>query len=211
MFQNLIFLAVLKLASAISAHNLQKRHNFHNKAAVAAAMQTEKSKPERLFCFVLGRLWICCTPSVPSLFHISLSTYIYAGRPSCLCSSTLPFLTPPIPPISQMDYLNNSLFTPAEYKSRAKMLTGVGTAPSKVSPGMAVGHNIYPRHPEPAALIPTRGLSQQWCHGSSEGREAFCLSPSGIGLAGHSPAILLNTFSARQYDPASHCQQLLGM
>lgn len=104
----------------------KKRHNFHNKAAVAAKTQIEKSKPEWLLCLVSGRLWICwagqwqpCTPSVRHLFHISMSMYIYAVPPSCLCSSMPPFLTPPIPPISQMDYLNKSLFTPAEYKSRA--------------------------------------------------------------------------------------------
>lgn len=82
----------------------------------------------------------------------------------------------------------------------------MGAALSNVSPGMAVGDNIYPslQRSSPNGLCVGAGA------GAPEG-EAFCLAPSGIALAGHSPAILLYTFAARQWDPASFCQQLLGM
>lgn len=77
------------------------------------------------------------------------------------------------------------------------MLIRVSIVLSRVSLGMAAGHGICPRHPEPAVLILMWGLAQQWCQASKAG-EAFCLSLSGICLAGHIPAILSDTFSARQ-------------
>lgn len=74
----------------------------------------------------------------------------------CPCSTArlpqqrLPLTSPQLPLI-QMDDFNKISFTPVEHKSHAW-----GWAlPQAVSPGMAVGHNIYPRHPEPAAVIPT--------------------------------------------------------
>lgn len=75
---------------------------------------------------------------------------------------------------------------------------GVGTAPSRVSPGMAVGHNIHPRRPEPAAVIPT------WVCPSSGAKACNGRGILSLSLW-HSPAILLCTFSSRQQDPAFQC------
>lgn len=117
----------------------KKRQNFHDKAAVTATTQIEKSTPEWRLWFVPGRLWTCymwagqwqfCTPSVCHVFPISVSMCIYAAPSHCL-GSTLLFLTPPTLPINQMDPLNKSLFTPAQYKSRAWVLTGGGHYPSQ--------------------------------------------------------------------------------
>lgn len=155
----------------------KKRQNLHNKASVAATIQIEKSKPEWLLCLVSQRLWICytwagqwqpCTPSVRHFFHVNLSMYIYAVAPSCLCSSMLcySFLHLPSCPLVRWSILTKAYLHQRNTNPMHKCSLGVGTAPSKVSPWMAVGHNIYHRHPEPAALIRTWGLSQQCCQGS---------------------------------------------
>lgn len=166
LFENVTFLAVLKQAPSISVHHLQKRQNFHNKAAVTAKTQIQKFKP---MAFILcirktgsaapERAMPALHPSVHHLVHISTSLY-YAAQflhlPSCRLVRWI---------ILTKAYLHQQNIDPMH-----KGLLGVGTAPSKVSPGMAIGHSIYPRHPDPAGLIPTWGLSHQWCHSSEEGR-----------------------------------------
>lgn len=61
---------------------------------------------------------------------------------------------------------------------------------------------------EPAAVIP-HGLCPS--RGARAPRGGILSCSLSTAVAGHSPTVLLYTFSARQWDPASLSQQLLGM